>query len=121
LEECALIDASGSGDSRCASDVAVDFVRFCHRRRRIGWPELYDEMCAVARRGLYHGWGFAELAEHGVEFGLAGMPRLAGLVADVARQDAARPRRESAVLRTADVPAERAGAWETPETAAVVS
>ena len=27
---------------------ALEFVRFCHRRKRVGWPELYDEMCAVA-------------------------------------------------------------------------
>jgi hypothetical protein len=44
-------------------------------------------MCAVASRGLYHGWGFAELAEHDIAFGLAEMPRLAGLVAEVVRQD----------------------------------
>ena len=68
-----------------ASDAALDFVRFCHRRRRVGWPELYDEMCHVASRGLYHGWGFAELAEHGIAFGLAEMPRLAALVAEVGR------------------------------------
>jgi hypothetical protein len=66
---------------------ALDFVRFCHRRRRAGWPQLYDEMAAVASRGLYHGWGFAELAEHGIAFGLAEMPRLAALVAEVARED----------------------------------
>jgi hypothetical protein len=23
---------------------AADFIRFCYRRRRVGWPELYDEM-----------------------------------------------------------------------------
>ncbi|MER3417986.1 MAG: hypothetical protein C4343_02495, partial [Chloroflexota bacterium] len=27
---------------------AAEFVRFCYRRRPVGWPELYDEMCAVA-------------------------------------------------------------------------
>ena len=27
---------------------AVEFIRFCYGRRRVGWPELYDEMCAVA-------------------------------------------------------------------------
>ena len=27
---------------------AVEFIRFCYARRRVGWPELYDEMCAVA-------------------------------------------------------------------------
>lgn len=71
-------------------DAALDFVRFCHRRRRAGWPELYDEMCHVASRGLYHGWGFGELAEHGIAFGLAEMPRLAGLVAEVVGQEAER-------------------------------
>ena len=28
-------------------------------RRRVGWPELYDEMCAVASRGLFRGYGDA--------------------------------------------------------------
>jgi hypothetical protein len=73
-----------------APDAALDFVKFCHRRRRVGWPELYDEMCAVASRGLYHGWGFGELAEHGIAFGLAEMPHLAGLVSQVAREDVER-------------------------------
>ncbi len=73
-----------------SSDAALDFVRFCHRRRRVGWPELYDEMCAVASRGLYHGWDFSELAEHGIAFGLVEMPRLAALVSQVAREDSER-------------------------------
>jgi hypothetical protein len=77
-------------DDRSAADAALDFVRFCHRRRRVGWPELYDEMCVVASRGLYHGLGFAELAEHGITFGLAEMPRLAGLVAQIAREEVER-------------------------------
>ena len=122
-----MIDASGSGGNQSSNDVAIDFVRFCHRRRRTGWPELYDEMCAVARRGLYRGWGFAELAEHGVAFGLAEMPRLAALVAEVSRVDSARTRREAVAARavaapvTVDVPAERSGAWEAPERAAAGS
>ncbi len=74
------------------SDVASDFVRFCYRRRRVGWPELYDEMCAVAARGSYRGWGFTELAEHGMGFGLSEMPRLAAIVAQVSREDAERRR-----------------------------
>jgi hypothetical protein len=80
-------------DDSAAVDAALDFVRFCHRRRRVGWPELYDEMCHVASRGLYHGWGFGELAEHGIAFGLAEMPRLARLVSDVGGQDAEKRRR----------------------------
>jgi hypothetical protein len=84
------MDSRMRPDERAASDAALDFVRFCHRRRRVGWPELYDEMCAVASRGLYHGWGFGELAEHGVAFGLSEMPRLAGLVAQISREEVER-------------------------------
>jgi hypothetical protein len=63
---------------------AIEFVRFCYRRRRVGWPELYDEMCAVAGRGLYRGWHFAELEEHGIGFSLhqtLDLARIAGQVA----------------------------------------
>jgi hypothetical protein len=89
------------------ADGALDFVRFCHRRKRVGWPELYDEMCHVASRGLYHGWGFGELAEHGIAFGLAEMPRLAGLVAEVVSHDAERrPRLLVGVMTPEAVPSE---------------
>jgi len=81
------MDSRRRPEDRAATDAALDFVRFCHRRRRVGWPELYDEMCAVACRGIYHGWGFGELAEHGIAFGLAEMPRLAGFVAQVAQEE----------------------------------
>jgi hypothetical protein len=84
------MDSRKPPEDRATTDAALDFVRFCHRRRRVGWPELYDEMCAVASRGLYHGWGFGELAEHGVAFGLAEMPRLAGLVTQIAREEVER-------------------------------
>ena len=62
------------------TDEALDFVRFCYRRRRVGWPSLYDEMCAVASRGAYRGLGFAELAERGITFCLSDMPRLTALL-----------------------------------------
>jgi hypothetical protein len=62
------------------SEDALEFVRFCRSRRCLRWPELYDEMCAVARRRLFRGWGFEELAEHGIEFGLFALPRLSALV-----------------------------------------
>ena len=39
----------------------VEFIRFCYRRRGIGWPELYDEMCGVAARGLYRGMDYEGL------------------------------------------------------------
>ena len=62
---------------------AVEFIRFCHRRRHVGWPELYDEMCAVAARREFNGWGHEQLAEHGLTFSLYEMPRLAAWVRTV--------------------------------------
>src|SRR5215212_4569583 len=78
---------------------ALEFVRFCHRRRRVGWPELYDEMCAVAGRGLYRGYGQDDLAEIGIGLGLFQMPALAGLVARVVAEDVERRRRAAAAIR----------------------
>ena len=69
---------------------AVEFIRFCYARRRVGWPELYDEMCAVASRGLFRGWGPDELAGHGIKFGLFEMPHLAVTVAEIVAEDRAR-------------------------------
>jgi hypothetical protein len=61
------------------SDIA-EFIRFCHRRRAVGWPDIYDEMCAVAARREFHGWGHEELAERGISFTLFEMPRMAAWV-----------------------------------------
>ena len=69
---------------------AAEFVRFCYARRRVGWPELYDEMCAVASRGLFRGWGPDELHAHGIGFGLFEMPRLAARVCEIVAEDRAR-------------------------------
>jgi hypothetical protein len=70
---------------------AEAFVRFCHQRRRVGWPELYDEMCLVATRGLFRGMGRDALAEVGIGFSLFETPRLAALVSRiVADEQAAR-------------------------------
>ncbi len=85
---------------------AIDFVRFCHRRRRVGWPELYDEMCAVAGRGLYRGYGAEELATIGIGFGLFQMPGLAVLVAQVVAEDVERRRRSAAALQASLVVAD---------------
>lgn len=76
----------------CAPE-AVEFVRFCYHRRHTGWPELYDEMCAVAGRGLYHGWTREDLAERGIGFSLFGMPALAALVRRVVEEE--EPRRKT--------------------------
>jgi hypothetical protein len=68
---------------------AVAFIRFCHRRRKAGWPELYDEMCAVAARREFKGWDYAQLATLGLTFSLQEMPRLAGWVRTTVDGDAA--------------------------------
>ena len=78
---------------------AIEFVRFCYRRRRVGWPELYDEMCAVAGRGLYQGYGPEELGAIGIGFGLFQMPALSVLVSRVVAEDVERRRRTAAAIR----------------------
>jgi hypothetical protein len=84
---------------------AIEFVRFCHRRRRVGWPELYDEMCAVAGRGLYRGYGPEELATIGIGLGLFQMPAMAGLAAKVVAEDQESRRRTAAAIRASHVAA----------------
>lgn len=91
------------------STEATDFVRFCYRRRRARWPELYDEMCAVASRGLYRGWSFSELADHGIGFGLFDMPRLAAVVARVAGEETERRGRVPVVMMAVPVEPDGAG------------
>ncbi len=80
------MDAAWAVESRLTPD-AMEFVRFCYQRRRMGWPEIYDEMCAVASRGLFRGWGPEQLAEHGVGFGLFELPALAALVARIVSEE----------------------------------
>jgi hypothetical protein len=87
------MDSRRAAEAETSSE-AVDFVRFCYRRRRMGWPDLYDEMCAVAGRGLYQGWGFEELSEHGIGFGLPQLPALAALVGRVIADEGERRARE---------------------------
>jgi hypothetical protein len=77
---------------------AVEFIRFCYRRRRVGWPELYDEMCAVAARGLYRGLCADDLAVHGIGFGLFDMPALAVASAQVVAEEQARRRPVAVVI-----------------------
>ncbi len=87
---------------------AIDFVRFCYRRRHVGWPELYDEMCAVAGRGLYRGFAADDLGRIGIGFALDQMPALATIVHQVVAEDRERRRltadavRASFVERTAE-------------------
>jgi hypothetical protein len=63
-------------------DVA-EFIRFCHGRKHVGWPELYDEMCAVAARREFNGWDHEQFAARGLTFSLFEMPRLSAWVRSV--------------------------------------
>ena len=94
---------------------AVEFIRFCYARRRVGWPELYDEMCAVASRGLFRGWGPDDLAGHGIGFGLFEMPRLATSVLEIVAEDRARAK-AAAVM---SVQSEVSSGASVPEAASV--
>ena len=89
--EPVLASATTPMSATPATDEALDFVRFCYRRRRVGWPSLYDEMCAVASRGAYRGLGFAELAERGITFCLSDMPRLTALLEQVIAEEMTSP------------------------------
>jgi hypothetical protein len=68
---------------------AVEFVRFCRARRRVGWPELYDEMWAVASRGLFRGYDCADLEERGIGFSLFATRALAAIAAAVIAEERA--------------------------------
>ncbi|MDQ6796159.1 MAG: hypothetical protein M3067_15350 [Chloroflexota bacterium] len=92
---------------RSPSDDAIEFVRFCYRRKRVGWPELYDEMCAVAGRGLFRGWSSDELSAEGIGFSLFEMQNLALLVHRVIAEEQERRTQiaAAAVIRPAGVDA----------------
>jgi hypothetical protein len=77
---------------------AVEFIRFCYQRRRVGWPELYDEMCGVAARGLFRGLVADDLAEHGIGFSLFDMPALAALAQRIVVEEQAARRPVTVVI-----------------------
>jgi len=77
---------------------AVEFIRFCYRRRRVGWPELYDEMCAVAARGLFRGLVSDDLAAYGIGFSLFDMPALAALSTRIVVEEQAARRPMTVVI-----------------------
>ena len=68
---------------------AIEFVRFCYRRRKVGWPELYDEMCAVAGRGLFRGYDADDLAGLGIGFSLFDMPALSVMASRIVAEELA--------------------------------
>jgi hypothetical protein len=92
-------DRAPSGEPATGEPDALDFVRFCYRRRHVGWPELYDEMCAVAGRGLYHGFCADDLSRIGIGFALFEMPGLATIVQRVVAEDQERRRLSAQTLR----------------------
>ena len=78
---------SRSAAARPAHPDAIEFVRFCYRRKHVGWPELYDEMCAVANRGLFRGFDVDALAGIGIGLCLSDMPGLAAIAAQVVAEE----------------------------------
>ena len=101
---------SRSAAARPAHPDAIEFVRFCYRRKHVGWPELYDEMCAVANRGLFRGFDVDALAGIGIGLCLSDMPGLAAIVAQVVAEEQ-QSRRPVAVriVQDADPRRERRG------------
>jgi hypothetical protein len=99
------------GPEAAGPDECLDFVRFCYRRRRVAWPELYDEMCLVAARGAYRGLGYTELAERGITFCLSELPRMAALAQRVLLEEraSAEPGRADAAAGLRLAPATAAG------------
>lgn len=87
-----------SAATRVSDPEAAEFVRFCYRRRRVGWPELYDEMCAVASRGLYRGYGTDDLASLGIGFSLFDMPSLAAFARRIVDEEQALRRPVAVVI-----------------------
>ena len=98
---------------------AVEFIRFCYRRRRVGWPELYDEMCAVAARGLFRGLVAEDLASHGIGFSLFDMPALAAMSAGIVAEELALRRPVTVVLTIDPIPDHREPSTVTEVTEAI--
>jgi len=113
--------APAAAEPPAAGVEALEFVRFCHRRKHVGWPELYDEMCLVAGRGLYHGFHADDLAEIGIAFGLLDMPALATVVSRVVAEDQERRRRAAETIPPALVVEPVEEPSEEPATASPAS
>jgi hypothetical protein len=100
-----------SAATRAPDPDAIEFVRFCYRRRRVGWPELYDEMCAVAGRSLFRGYDSDDLSGIGIGFSLFDMPGLAAIAAQIVGEEQAQ-RRPVRVVLAAEPPATEPAAQE---------
>jgi hypothetical protein len=95
-----------SAATRAPDPDAIEFVRFCYRRRRVGWPELYDEMCAVAGRGLFRGYDADDLSGIGIGFSLFDMPGLAAMAAEIVSEEQAQRRPMRVVIAPEPPPTE---------------
>ena len=96
-----MTEAAATDEASFDPDAEAEaFVRFCYRRRSVAWPELYDEMCAVAARGDYRGMDYEQLQRLGIGFALAALPRLAALADRVIAQERG-PQRMAAVAQAA--------------------
>ncbi|MFV2064080.1 MAG: hypothetical protein ACC726_11300 [Chloroflexota bacterium] len=82
-----MVPSVEAGDAPDPDSEVVEFVRFCYRRRSVAWPELYDEMCAVAQRGEYRGMTYEQLERMGIRFALEALPRLAAMAARVIAEE----------------------------------
>jgi len=113
--------APAAAEPPAAGVEALEFVRFRHRRKHVGWPELYDEMCLVAGRGLYHGYHADDLGEIEIAFGLLDMPALATVVSRVVAEDQERRRRAAETIPPALVVEPVEEPSEEPATASPAS
>ena len=77
---------------------AVEFIRFCYRRRRVGWPELYDEMCAVAAAGCSAASGRRISRRTAIGFSLFDMPALAAMASEIVAEEQALRRPVTVVI-----------------------
>ncbi len=93
------VGAAGLGE---VPEEVVAFIRYCYQRRRIGWPELYDEMCGVAARAEFRDMDYERLETLGVRFSLQEMGRLAALAQHVVADE--RRRRVAETSRTTSGP-----------------
>jgi hypothetical protein len=72
----------------------------------VGWPDLYDEMCAVAGRGLFRGLSADDLAECGIGFSLFDMPALSILAGRIVAEEQALRRPVSVTIKAELEPAD---------------
>ena len=90
VEGIRAAEALGGEDGAGPDPLALEFVRFCYHRRSVAWPELYDEMCAVAARAEFRGMDYEQLERLGIRFVLAALPRLAEIASRVMAEERGR-------------------------------